>query len=207
MDAQHIGVPESNYFQGFAKKQFASYAKSHEAVIQFLHPLGTYLLKGQPLLAIYSRTLLNEDEKSELISEVDLYRGQPIEENFFYGFHQLAEIALKALSPGINDPETAILSLHSLTDLFSYLLHHNIESVFQDKDGVARVNLQQRSLESIFTECFYPIWDYGKKDRYIQSAMLQMLTQLQSSDTHHKMTSLFHPFMKTIKEQQEKNEL
>lgn len=207
MDVQYIAMPESNYFQGFGKKQFASYATSHEAVIQFLYPTGTYLLKGQPLLEIYSKVLLNEDERSELVSEIDLYRGQPIEQNFFYGFHQLAEIALKALSPGINDPETAILSLHSLTDLFSYLLHHPIESVFRDKDGVARIHLQQRSLESIFTECFYPIWDYGKKDRYIQSAMLQMLAQLQSSDTYNRMASLFNPFMKTIKEQQAKNEL
>jgi uncharacterized membrane protein len=204
--SQIVSIPESNYFQGFSEKQLASFAKDHRLTIQFLHPTGTYLIKGQPLLNIYYETALQEDEKTELLSNIDLFRGQPIEENYFYGFHQLAEIALRALSPGINDPETAVLSMHSLTDLFSYLLHHYIQSVFADKDGVARVKIQVRSFQSIFEECFYAIWDYGKKDRYIQNAMLQMVTQLQASDTQHHQTPLFQSFLKIIRDQQAKNE-
>ncbi len=66
---------------------------------------------------------------------IDFYIGQPIEESPYYGYHRLAEAAIKALRPGINDLESAVLSLNVLTDLFSFQINHFIKTGHKNEIG------------------------------------------------------------------------
>jgi len=178
MPVQIIRMATSDYYQGYDREELLHFAKQHEGVVNFLHPEGTYLLKGIPLLEFYSGTKLPEDAVNELLDTLDFYVGQPVEKNAYFGFHQLTEIALKALSPGINDPQTAVLSLHALTDLFSFLIQHRQQLIFRDKNEQFRIKNREHSFENLLDTCYTAIWNYGKDDQYIQQAMQQMLTQL-----------------------------
>ena len=203
---QTIYMPSSNYYQGFNNKELMEFACEHDGTIQFLQPAGAFLLKGSPLLIFYSSLQLSDKDLVKIFMPIDFYNGQPLEQNSYYGYHQLAEVAIKALSPGINDPETAVLSLHSLTDLFLYRLHNYIQTVFVDEEGLPRVNTIAHSFERLFAECYYPIWEYGKKDRYIQDALQQMLEQLNSCDIDGTQSALFAIFLRKIKSQKEEDE-
>jgi uncharacterized membrane protein len=205
-DPQIIYTISSDYYQGCNANQLLKFACRHNGVIQFLHPAGTFLLKGMPLLQFYSSVKLTEEDIKQMMEAIDFYIGQPIHVNPYYGYHQLAEVAVKALSPGINDPETAVLSLHALTDLFLYRLHHNIQTVFVDKEGLPRITSVEYSFEPLFAECYYPIWDYGRKDRYIQDAMQQMVEQLSACHIDGTQSSLFTIFLNRIKAQKAENE-
>ncbi|MEP6713087.1 MAG: DUF2254 domain-containing protein [Ferruginibacter sp.] len=203
---QIIYTASSDYYQGCNANELLKFAGTHNGLIQFLHPPGTFLLKGTPLLHFYSSVKLSRKDVQEMMETIDFYTGQPIHVNAYYGYHQLAEVAIKALSPGINDPETAVISLHALTDLFLYRLHHFIKTVFVDEEGLPRINTVEYSFERLFAECYYPIWDYGKKDRYIQDALQQMLEQLRGCDIDGTQSSLFTAFLKKIKSQKAKDE-
>jgi uncharacterized membrane protein len=203
---QTVCMESSGYLQGFDKKQLINFARHNEGVVHFLKPAGSYLLKGIPLLDFYCRQKLDNDQLKEVFYPINFYNGQDIQVNSYYGFHQLAEVALKALSPGINDPETAVLSLHAITDLFSYKLNHFTQSIFEDEDGVVRIQTLEWSFEEYFAKFFYPIWEYGKKDLYIQNAMLQMVKQLQESDTAGNHASLFMIFLNAVNNQIRENE-
>jgi len=205
-DPQIIYTVSSDYYQDFNTSQLLKFAGTHNGVVQFLHPPGKFLLKGMPLLHFYSAVKLSKEEVNQMMETIDFYTGQPIHVNSYYGYHQLAEVAIKALSPGINDPETAVLSLHSLTDLFLYRLHNYIQTVFVDEEGLPRVNTIAHSFERLFAECYYPIWEYGKKDRYIQDALQQMLEQLNSCDIDGTQSALFAIFLRKIKSQKEEDE-
>ncbi len=205
-DPQIICTASSEYYQGCNTNQLLEFAGTHNGLIQFLHPPGTFLLKGMPLLHFYSSVKLSEEDVKQMMEGIDFYTGQPIHVNPYYGYHQLAEVAIKALSPGINDPETAVLSLHALTDLFLYRLRNYIQTVFADEEGLPRINTVEYSFERLFAECYYPVWDYGKKDRYIQDALQQMLEQLTGCDIDGTHSSLFSVFLRKIKSQKEENE-
>ena len=206
-DAQKICLPSSSYFQGFNKKELVKFAHKHEGMIHFLFPVGNYLLKDIPLMNFYSDRKLSNDEINEMMIMVDFYNGQPIDVNPYYGFHQLAEVAIKALSPAINDPETAVLSLHALTDLFVYKLNHFNKVVWKDEESVVRVQIADWTFEKLFAECYYPIWTYGKNDRYIQEAMQQMLNQLKKLDTDESYSPLFAIFLNAIAKEISGNEI
>lgn len=203
---QIICLDASGYFQGFNKKELIKFGSEHNGIIHFLYPPGTFLIKGSPFLNFYSNNKISESEIEQMLVFIDFYNGQPIEINPYYGFHQLAEVAIKALSPGINDPETAVLSLHALTALFAYKLHHFNQSIFEDEKGVVRVQTMEWSFERLFEACYFPIWDYGKKDRYIQNAMQQMIDQLKERDTEERHTPLLTNFLNAMKKEMEKNE-
>ncbi|MDQ2719079.1 MAG: DUF2254 domain-containing protein [Bacteroidota bacterium] len=200
-DPQIIYVSSSGYYQGFDKKQLIEFACRHSGIIQFIHPKGTYLLKGESLLIFYSYTKLFEKETNDLLDLVNFYNGHPIEETPYYGFHQLAEVAIKALSPAINDPETAVLSIHALSDLFLFRIHNYITDAFTDDELTVRIHTTEWGFEDLFRECFYPIWNYGKKDRYIQKALKEMAQGLILADTQLKYTGFVTDFLDAIKKQ------
>ena len=180
--AQTIYMPSSDYYQGFNKHTLLRFAEKHDVLVLMLHSPGSYLLEGSPLLLVVGDKNLHKEDIDELMLAIDLYSGQPIGKNSYYGYHQLAEVAIKALSPGINDPETAVLSIHALSDLFRFRLFNYLPSTLADEKKVIRVAMKELSFEELFVECFYPIWNYGKEDRYIQNSLLQMMEQLIDCD-------------------------
>lgn len=118
--------------------------------------------------------------ENELSSLINIHRGQDIDSNAYYGLRQLMEVAVKALSPGINDPGTAVLSLQSLGDLLMFRLCNFPLTSIKDRNDVLRIFTKERTFEEIFTDCIYPIWDYGKEDRLILKELVHILTQLQA---------------------------
>lgn len=196
-----VCAEDSGYFQGFNKKRLAKFARENNGVIQFLWPGASYLLAGTPLLKFYTREELPAGKLQDMLMSVDFYHGESLETNPDYGFHQLAEVAIKALSPGINDPQTAVFSLHALADLFSYRMHHPPKTIFEDEDGIARVQTMEWSFEQLFEKMIYPIWFYGKSDHFVQNDLLSMVEQLKYLDNTGQFVSLFEKLRSEIKKE------
>ncbi len=154
-------------------------------------------------MKVYGAGLIDEDCRNDLLSATDFFKGQPIDRNADYGFNQLAEVAIKALSPGINDPGTAVISLHSLSDLFAYKLYHNLPSIRPDKEGVKRIYIPCSSFDDMFEKCIHPIWNYGKKDEYIQKELVSMVKQLKTADHKKLYTEMFDKLVAEVEKQKQ----
>ncbi len=198
-----IRSEESNYFQGFNEKKLLKMAIEKNLYICFLYKQATYLIKGVVFMKVYGTGLVDDECKHDLLSATDFFKGQPINRNADYGFNQLAEVAIKALSPGINDPGTAVISLHSLSDVFAYKLYHNLPSVRLDHEGVKRIYIPCSSFDDMFQKCIRPIWNYGKNDEYIQKELTLMVKQLMTADHKNLYTEVFDKLMKEIEKQKE----
>jgi uncharacterized membrane protein len=75
-----------------------------------------------------------------------------------YSIHQLVEIALRALSPGINDPYTAIAALDRLTLSIAKVMARGLpKSAWQDKDGTLRLVAPVSDFEGIADAAFNQI--------------------------------------------------
>ncbi|MEO6188513.1 MAG: DUF2254 domain-containing protein [Ginsengibacter sp.] len=198
-----LSSPESDYFQGVDEKKLLQIAREKNLHISFLCKRSTFLLKGIVFMNVYAKGSIDEECKNDLLATTDFFKGQPIDKNADYGFTQLAEVAIKALSPGINDPATAVIALHSLFELFEYKLYHNTPSTMMDVEGVSRIYIPYSSFEDMFEKCIRPIWNYGRKDQYIQKALIDMARQLKVAD--HKMlyTLVFDNLLKEVETQKE----
>jgi uncharacterized membrane protein len=167
---------ESGYYQGFDHTRMLNYAQSHNLVIEFLHPIGSYILKGTPILCINGQ--FDDKAVNEILLDLDFYYGQEVDRNAYYGFVHLTEVSLKALSPAINDPGTAVLAINALTDLLSRFMKDPIENGITDTEGTIRVITKQLNFEELFISSVLPIFDYGLRDRRVRIALIVMLRQL-----------------------------
>ncbi|RZJ72107.1 MAG: DUF2254 domain-containing protein [Flavobacterium sp.] len=173
LNAQNSGI-----YQGFMEKPMRSLCKREDLLIRMEWPVGKLVIKDTPLLTILNKETIPKDLQKEIMGMVNIHGGQDIDVNYYYGFRQLMEVAVKALSPGINDPGTAILSLQALGHLLKYRSENHPEEEIYDEEKRLRIIMKIRSVEEIFTECVYPIWDYGKQDRLVNMEFHHIMLQL-----------------------------
>ncbi|WP_256013702.1 DUF2254 domain-containing protein [Desertivirga xinjiangensis] len=198
-----ITAYKSGIYQGFVHEGLLSFCQKEDIVISFLYPSGTSVFRGNPLLEIKGHKSFPETFEDDLSKFINIYRGQEIKSNYYYGLKQLMEVAVKALSPGINDPGTAILSLQSLGELFSFRLQNHPVTHIRNKEGIVRVISKERSFSEMFKDCIYPIWDYGKADRLVLKELLHILSELKRLCEHPLVNELLELVQKAIAKQEQ----
>lgn len=194
----YIYATKSGIYEGFGASGMVKICQKHQLLIQVLITPGFNVLKGYPLAKTDKK--LTEDEQQEIANSFFINHTESIELNYFYGFRQLTEIAIKALSPGINDPATAIIAIRALFELYHYRLSHFPKKVVCNDDGKATIILEELNFDKIFTETIAPIWNYGKDDRMIQNEFLILIPQLQNISDK----TVFNILLKNVKQQNEK---
>ena len=106
-------------------------------VLQVVPAAGDFVPCGAPLLRVAGDGDVDERRLCEAVLlglERTMRRDAP------YGFRQLVDIAEKALSPGFNDPSTAVQCLDQIHDLLRRLVVRLFPTGrYADEDGVCRV--------------------------------------------------------------------
>ncbi|OAQ39864.1 hypothetical protein A5893_09860 [Pedobacter psychrophilus] len=194
-----IKTLQAGIYEGFDKNSLLHICEKHNCMVNILRAPGSSLLKNIVIANV--DVDLDQEIKKDIADCFFLHKSESIEENYFYGFRQLTEIALKALSPGINDPATAIISLRSLFELYSFQIVNFSKLLFTNKNGEAKILLKGLSFDDIFIETIIPIWNYGKNDRMIQKELLSLLPQLLSISENEKVTQ----FLNVVKEKAKEN--
>ena len=69
--------------------------------------VGDMIIEGDPLLSLHGGRPPGPDDREDLCRAVEVSVDRTLEQDFTYGVRQLVDIALRALSPGIQDPTTA----------------------------------------------------------------------------------------------------
>ncbi|RYF86602.1 MAG: DUF2254 domain-containing protein [Chitinophagaceae bacterium] len=200
-DGSPVLTTKPGIFEGFNQSSLLHIAQEEDCVFSFMFTAGSYLLKGIPVLLVHpvNKALTNE-LKEKIIGHVLINDEESIDENFYYGFRQLTEVAVKALSPGINDPGTAVQSMRALAELLSYRVNHFPDNHIKDEQGNIRIITKEAPFENIFTACIMPIWDYGKEDRFVQQEMHHLLLQLQVQCNHPVISHLLVKVQSKISE-------
>lgn len=91
---------------------------------------------------------------------------------------------MKALSPGINDPGTAVESMEAIITLLQLRVRQHPKTNFEE-EGSLRVVLTEKTVEEMMQETLGPIWHYGKNDPIVQRAFRDLLAQLHAWDSSH----------------------
>jgi len=87
-------------------------AKMANGVIEFVPQVGDFVAVDEPLFKLYDGAHETADET--LRSAVDFGSERTLEQDPTFAFRIVVDIALKALSPAINDPTTAVLAIDQL---------------------------------------------------------------------------------------------
>ncbi|WP_310586129.1 DUF2254 family protein [Telluribacter humicola] len=196
-EGQIILSVQSGYLQRFNKKELIKLAQKENIRIRILVEVGDFIPTGIPIVEIFDvRNKLSEEAEEELLSYLHYYHGENIDENYTYGFTQLMEIAIKALSPGINDPGTARICIHYLTDLFRLRMQWDDLGQACHEKGPVVLKWKVTSFESLLYKSFEPIKIYGSGDIMILLSLSQAIKTLAYYDAerqaHRKVLQAFY---------------
>lgn len=171
-----IRANTSGIFEGYDTKEMMDFCQENECSFLAIYPMGTFILRGQPVLKC-SRDI-PEEKAQEVLQGLIFSQQESINRNYEYGLRQLSEIALKALSPGINDPGTAIISFRALIDLFQFRGLHFPPDAIRREGLPYHLIRNEHSFDVLFERIIHPIWDYGKNDRMLIQEFELLLSQL-----------------------------
>lgn len=170
---------------GVEADRLVALARAHRCVIRVLPNVGDYLAAGVPILEIFGEARPKwRDVRSCLVfgAERTLYQ------DVAYGFRQLVDIAIRALSPAINDPTTATQVIDRLTDLLIRLARQNRrQNAIVDRDGDVRLLFTIPSWADLLDLAFDEIRVYGADSPQIPRRLLAALDDIEavSGSTYH----------------------
>lgn len=138
-------------------------------------PLGrSWPLDGTPLSAGDQQQL---DEK--VVATVHAGVERTAAQDVAYGLRQLTDVAVKALSPGINDPTTAVHAIGHISALLCEALDYQLgPKLLDDEQGRVRVVLERPGLADLLDSGIAQIRRYGKDAPNVLARLAQLLREV-----------------------------
>ncbi len=173
-----LGNNASGYLQQVDLTELQQLAKRQGMQLEILVEVGTFVVEGTPLLRLTKNPLLTENLEEKLQQCFALHQEEVVMRDYEQGVKQISEIAVKALSPGINDPGTAMKAIDFLTLLLIRHMKHNTRNCLLDEEQQVRVIDFTVSLDELLHRYLSPIRTYGKADFQIDLRLLKCLQSL-----------------------------
>lgn len=166
----------SGYFQNVATKNILSFCKECDTKIFIKIPKGLYVLEN--VVFFLSERKLTEAQLSTFNSSISFSRSELVSENYSLAFKQITEIAVKAMSPGINDPGTAVNAIDYLTELFALRMQKKEIEIYVDADKIPYFRLESIKFRELIYNVMASLRTYCKHDPIIVQKLLWMLNYL-----------------------------
>ena len=163
---------KSGYITNIALKNVAEIAKKNNSKIETLGFKGSFIIKNQALFK--SEKELDEDCVKQITNQFEYSTNELIDDNYVLAFKQLTEIAVKAMSPGINDPGTALNAIDYLSELFNLRLTKNDYSYTKIED-VAWVSITTVNFSTLLYQVMASLRTYCKQDISVVQKLIKML--------------------------------
>ena len=170
-------VTKTGYFKKVNISGLMKYAKEHDLQILIRKPVGFFVVRHFPFLKINTENL-SDEVINDISSYFHFYSEDIVKDHYNFGFQQISEIAVKALSPGINDPGTAIKALDFLSILFEHRMTLNETVYKEDDDGCVRIIFSPISFHKLMFYTLIPIREYGKGDVVVLLQLLETLRNI-----------------------------
>ena len=170
-------------------------ATKYDLIIQLEVQCGNFITENTLLLTIYSKEPIEDSVQKQCrgIFALGIKRNQ--EQDTLFLIEELVEIIARALSPGINDPFTAITCMDWLHSSIQKTSTLNLPSSYRyDKDNKVRVIAQPIVFSEFCELIFSRIQPYVCKDRNASVHMMKMMITLHNSCTNqeHKIIIASH---------------
>jgi uncharacterized membrane protein len=174
-----ITSDSSGFVQRVHVDKLVKEARSMDAVIVVWIRSGDHVSAGSPIASVALKSG-HIDEMTKVVRQsVNLGFERTLEQDPSLGLRQLVDIAVKALSPSVNDPTTAAHAVGHLGDLLTRLQNRHLgPAVHADEDGTARVVALDRDIRYYLEVAVAQIRRYAAKEPAVLISLLRMLRDL-----------------------------
>lgn len=172
----------SGWYFGIVRDQILKDCQDHKMNLYIKPYIGQFITEGQEIFH-FDHTMDTSFVKKihDSMTITEKFLGQ---DSYRSGFELLTEIGLKAMSPGINDPATALVTLEYLSDLFAKrakIANHDIQHT-HDKQFVVITN--RKSFEELLNDTISQYRLYCKDNVVVMNKIKALLDRLPKVECH-----------------------
>jgi uncharacterized membrane protein len=154
-EAYPLRVRRTGYIQFVDPEIILNLAKERDLMLRLLHKPGHFVLSGEVAALVWPGAKVDARLAKHLRRGIQIGNQRTPTQDIEYAINQLTEIAVRAMSPAINDPFTALTCLDHLADgLAQYVRFGESSPNFYDKDGRLRLVFASASLEELLGAAF-----------------------------------------------------
>jgi len=175
-DWESILSNETGYLQDINLNALADLSVDGDFKLEIVPIKGAYVLYGIPIVKYKGK--LDDEVKQEILDAILFSNDELIEDNYVLAFKQITEIAVKAMSPGINDPGTCINAIDYLTELFAIRMQKRDKTFHFDEDGKALVSIRTVDFDELLYNVMAAIRTYCKHDVIVVQKLMIMFRYL-----------------------------
>lgn len=137
--AHEVAAPHPGVISSINLSSLIERARDADAFVQLHHGVGRFVPAGALVLTVVG----SDDADAEaFLRPIALSATRTLTQDVAFGLRQLVDIAERALSPGVNDPTTAVQALDQIHDLLRRLATRPLgDGRLADDDGVIRLEL------------------------------------------------------------------
>ena len=147
------------------------------AVVQLIPVVGDFVGKDEPLFVLYGN--VSGIDENILVSSIYFGVERTLEQDPTFAFRIILDIALKALSPAINDPTTAVLAIDQLHRLLRSVGKRNLRTdSITDKSGQLRVIFRTPNWQDFVNLACTELRRYGADSIQVVRRMRAMIENL-----------------------------
>jgi uncharacterized membrane protein len=150
-----VQVSESGYVQTVDPETILTLARERDLVIRLLHRPGRFIRPGAVVALVWPADRVDEQLDKLMRRAFQIGNGRTPTQDVEYAVNQLTEMAVRAMSPAINDPFTAMTCLDHMGDgLAKFIRQGEKGSHYYDRDGRLRLVLEPVTFDALLSAAF-----------------------------------------------------
>ncbi len=173
---------DSGYIRFVDTRRLVALAKHYHVTIRVLRRVGHFVPAGIPLVMVSKGNRLPPEGPAELLAAFDFGPTRTLQQDVEFGVLQIVDVALKAISPAVNDPTTAINCVDQLSRIMiRFASREPPEDLLYDPPGIVRASIGSIHFERLLEAAFEQIRMYSKADVAVSLRLLRALGDIAAS--------------------------
>jgi len=154
-DGYAVRVRSTGYIQYVDPETILALARENDLVIRLLHKPGHFIQREMAVALVWPAARVNEQLKEQILMAFRLGNTRTPTQDVAYAFNQLVEMAVRAMSPAINDPFTAMTCLDYIGEGLSLFIRQGVKSPdYYDRNGRLRLVLEPVTFAELLNGAF-----------------------------------------------------
>jgi uncharacterized membrane protein len=175
------GAPSARdgYVQAIDVDSLVKIATRRDVLLRIDARPGDYVRDGDRLVSATPADRLDEDDTKRIRSGFMIGNLRTPQQDVECAVLELVEIAVRALSPGVNDPFTAITCVDRLSGALRRLAGRKpAQSLWRDDDGTPRLVVKPRAFADVVAAAFNQIRQHSRTDVAVTVRLLQAIAAI-----------------------------
>lgn len=174
-----VKSPRSGYLQYIDGEALMEIVTTNNLLLEIHRRPGTYLVEGIEIGVLYSRQEIDKVQLDKILQQFVIGKTKTAQQDLEFSIHQMVEIAVRALSPGVNDPYTAIACIDNLSATMCYLTSVQFPSKFRfDTENELRIIAKPLDFEGILNAAFNQIRQFSTGSTAVIIRLMEALTTI-----------------------------